>query len=177
MIYLYYTDIHLLRKKDMLLAKAIFAAGCFWGVQAAFDAVPGVVSSQVGYTGGSYDKPSYQQVSTGNTGHAEAIEVTYNPQIVSYEDLLDVFFKNHNPTTLNRQGPDVGTQYRSVIFYEDEAQKIAAEQKIRDLSKSKYFARPIVTQLQPASTFYPAEDYHQQYLKKRGQTSCSLGSK
>lgn len=157
----------------MLLAKAIFAAGCFWGVQAAFDSLPGVISTEVGYTGGNYDNPKYEDVSTGQTGHAEAVEVFYNPLEVTYEQLLDAFFANHNPTTLNRQGPDIGTQYRSVIFYEDEEQKQAALQKISELEKSAKFKDKIVTEVVPAGKFYPAEEYHQKYLQKRGQSGCS----
>lgn len=156
----------------MSLAHAIFAAGCFWSVQAAFDAVPGVFSTRVGYIGGTTANPSYEQVSSGKTGHAEAVEVTYDPKLVSYEQLLNVFFKIHNPTTLNRQGPDIGTQYRSAIFYLNEKQKSAAVDKITELKRQKAFSAPIVTEVVPAKTFYPAEDYHQDYLKKRGKTNC-----
>lgn len=158
----------------MSLAHAIFAAGCFWGVQSAFDSVPGVYSTQVGYVGGTTPAPSYEQVSSGKTGHAEAVEVTYAPQLTSYEQLLDVFFKIHNPTTLNRQGPDIGTQYRSAIFYLNEKQKAAAVDKITELKRHKTFSAPIVTEVVPAKTFYPAEDYHQDYLKKRGKSHCGI---
>ncbi len=158
----------------MSLAHAIFAAGCFWGVQSAFDSVPGVYSTQVGYVGGTTPAPSYEQVSSGKTGHAEAVEVTYDPQLTSYEQLLDVFFKIHNPTTLNRQGPDIGTQYRSAIFYLNEKQKAAAVDKITELKRHKTFSAPIVTEVVPAKTFYPAEDYHQDYLKKRGKSHCGI---
>lgn len=158
----------------MSLAHAIFAAGCFWGIQSAFDSVPGVFSTQVGYIGGSTLNPSYEQVSTGKTGHAEAVEVTYDPQIVSYNQLLDVFFKIHNPTTKDRQGPDIGTQYRSAIFYLDDKQKQEAVDKIMELKKSNAFKNPIVTEVVAAKTFYPAEDYHQDYLKKRNQPSCNM---
>lgn len=158
----------------MSLAHAIFAAGCFWGVQSAFDSVPGVYSTQVGYVGGTTPTPSYEQVSSGKTGHAEAVEVTYDPQLTSYEQLLDVFFKIHNPTTLNRQGPDIGTQYRSAIFYLNEKQKAAAVDKITELKRHKTFSAPIVTEVVPAKTFYPAEDYHQDYLKKRGKSHCGI---
>lgn len=158
----------------MSLAHAIFAAGCFWGVQSAFDSVPGVYSTQVGYVGGTTPTPSYEQVSSGKTGHAEAVEVTYDPQLTSYEQLLDVFFKIHNPTTLNRQGPDIGTQYRSAIFYLNEKQKAAAVNKITELKRHKTFSAPIVTEVVPAKTFYPAEDYHQDYLKKRGKSHCGI---
>ena len=158
----------------MSLAHAIFAAGCFWGVQSAFDSVPGVYSTQVGYVGGTTPAPSYEQVSSGKTGHAEAVEVTYDPQLTSYEQLLYVFFKIHNPTTLNRQGPDIGTQYRSAIFYLNEKQKAAAVDKITELKRHKTFSAPIVTEVVPVKTFYPAEDYHQDYLKKRGKSHCGI---
>lgn len=160
----------------MSIAHAIFAAGCFWGVQAAFDAVPGVISTEVGYTGGNLESPNYRQVSAGNTGHAEAVQVTYDTDKVSYEKLLDVFFASHNPTTRNRQGPDVGEQYRSAIFYLDEAQKNTAEAKIAELNKLGKFKNPIVTQVVPAGQFYAAEDYHQKYLQKRGQTTCHINA-
>ena len=152
----------------MTLAHAIFAAGCFWGVQAAFDAVPGVWSTRVGYTGGSAVNPSYEQVCRGNTGHAEAVEIAYDPEQVSYDKLLDVFFSIHNPTTRDRQGPDIGHQYRSAVFYLNAEQKEAAVAKILELNRSGKFPAPIVTEIAPAKTFYPAEDYHQDYLKKQG---------
>ena len=156
----------------MTLAHAIFAAGCFWGVQAAFDAVPGVWSTRVGYTGGSAVNPSYEQVCRGNTGHAEAVEIAYDPEQVSYDELLDVFFSIHNPTTRDRQGPDIGHQYRSAIFYLNAGQKEAAVAKILELNRSGKFPAPIVTEIVPAKTFYPAEDYHQDYLKKQGLKTC-----
>lgn len=156
----------------MTLAHAIFAAGCFWGVQAAFDAVPGVWSTRVGYTGGSAVNPSYEQVCRGNTGHAEAIEIAYDPEQVSYDELLDVFFSIHNPTTRDRQGPDIGHQYRSAVFYLNAGQKEAAVAKILELNRSGKFPTPIVTEIVPAKTFYPAEDYHQDYLKKQGLKTC-----
>lgn len=156
----------------MTLAHAIFAAGCFWGVQAAFDAVPGVWSTRVGYTGGSAVNPSYEQVCRGNTGHAEAVEIAYDPEQVSYDELLDVFFSIHNPTTRDRQGPDIGHQYRSAIFYLNAGQKEAAVAKILELNRSRKFPAPIVTEIVPAKTFYPAEDYHQDYLKKQGLKTC-----
>lgn len=158
----------------MILAKAIFAAGCFWGIQSAFNATPGVVSTEVGYIGGTLKDPTYQDVSTGMTGHAEAVEVIFDPAKVTYEQLLEVFFSNHNPTTLNRQGPDIGTQYRSAIFYEDTAQETAALNIIDRMTLAHKYQSPIVTQVLPAETFYPAEDYHQNYLQKRGKTSCSV---
>ena len=156
----------------MTLAHAIFAAGCFWGVQAAFDAVPGVWSTRVGYTGGSAVNPSYEQVCRGNTGHAEAVEIAYDPEQVSYDELLDVFFSIHNPTTRDRQGPDIGHQYRSAIFYLNAGQKEAAVAKILELNRSGKFPAPIVIEIVPAKTFYPAEDYHQDYLKKQGLKTC-----
>lgn len=156
----------------MTLAHAIFAAGCFWGVQAAFDAVPGVWSTRVGYTGGSAVNPSYEQVCRGNTGHAEAVEIAYDPEQISYDELLDVFFSIHNPTTRDRQGPDIGHQYRSAVFYLNAGQKEAAVAKILELNRSGKFPTPIVTEIVPAKTFYPAEDYHQDYLKKQGLKTC-----
>lgn len=156
----------------MTLAHAIFAAGCFWGVQAAFDAVPGVWSTRVGYTGGSAVNPSYEQVCRGNTGHAEAVEIAYDPKQISYDELLDVFFSIHNPTTRDRQGPVIGHQYRSAVFYLNAGQKEAAVAKILELNRSGKFPAPIVTEIVPAKTFYPAEDYHQDYLKKQGLKTC-----
>lgn len=158
----------------MIIAKAIFAAGCFWGIQNIYEDTPGVISTQVGYIGGQTANPTYQQVSTGTTGHAEAVEVFYDPEQISYDDLLNIFFKSHNPTSLNRQGPDIGTQYRSAIFYVNEEQKSAALQKIQKLEASHYYPQPIVTQVVAAGEFYPAEEYHQKYLLKRGETSCHL---
>ena len=156
----------------MTLAHAIFAAGWFWGVQAAFDAVPGVWSTRVGYTGGSAVNPSYEQVCRGNTGHAEAVEIAYDPEQISYDELLDIFFSIHNPTTRDRQGPDIGHQYRSAVFYLNAGQKEAAVAKILELNRSGKFPAPIVTEIVPAKTFYPAEDYHQDYLKKQGLKTC-----
>jgi peptide-methionine (S)-S-oxide reductase len=148
--------------------KATFAAGCFWGVEEAFNSVNGVVSATVGYTGGKTDHPGYEEVSSGRTGHAESVEVTFDPAVVTYEELLDVFWEVHDPTTRNRQGPDIGSQYRSVIFYHDDRQKEAAEASKEWLERTKHYRRPIVTEIVPASTFYPAEEYHQHYLRKRG---------
>jgi len=154
--------------------KATFAAGCFWQVEATFRNVEGVLSTQVGYTGGKTEQPSYYDVCSDTTGHAEAMEVEYDPTKVSYEDLLNVFFSTHDPTTLNRQGPDVGAQYRSAIFYHDEAQRQAAEAAKERLESSNTFRRPIVTEIVPVATFWPAEDYHQQYLEKRGLATCKI---
>jgi peptide-methionine (S)-S-oxide reductase len=158
----------------MDLEKATFAAGCFWGVEAAFRAVPGVAGTTVGYAGGTFPNPTYHDVCTGRTGHAEAVEVEFDPARVSYQDLLRVFWENHDPTTLNRQGPDVGTQYRSEIFFHTPEQQAAALASKQELERTGAFKRPIVTAITPAGTFYRAEDYHQQYLEKRGQASCRI---
>ncbi len=155
-----------------MIAQAIFAAGCFWGVQLAFDNTPGVVSTEAGYVGGTVENPNYRQVSTGQTGHAEAVEVSFDTDKISYPELLDIFFKIHNPTTQNRQGPDIGTQYRSAIFYLTPEQKQQAEAKIAELERQKTFPAPVVTEIAPAGTFWPAEEYHQKYLQKQGKTSC-----
>ena len=157
-----------------LWPKLVFAAGCFWGVEATFRQIPGVISTRVGYTGGNLANPTYKDVCTNRTGHAEAVEVEYDPAKVSYEDLLKVFWENHDPTQLNRQGPDWGTQYRSAIFYHSLDQEQAARASTAKLEKSGQYSRPIVTQIVPASTFYQAEDYHQQYLEKRGVASCHI---
>jgi peptide-methionine (S)-S-oxide reductase len=154
--------------------KATFGAGCFWGVEAAYRQIQGVTSTRVGYLGGTYDNPSYQDVCTGKTGHAEVVEVTYDSEKVTYDDLLTVFWENHDPTTINRQGPDVGTQYRSAIFFHDDAQREAASASKERLEQEKRFRRPIVTEITPASEFYEAEDYHQQYLEKRGLSTCRI---
>jgi peptide-methionine (S)-S-oxide reductase len=154
---------------------ATFGAGCFWGVEAAYRQVPGVLSTRVGYLGGTMENPTYRDVCSGRTGHAEVVEVTYDPSRLTYDDLLTVFWENHDPTTLNRQGPDVGVQYRSAIFFHDDEQKKAAEASREERDKSGKYRRPIVTEITPASTFYEAEDYHQQYLEKRGLASCHIG--
>jgi peptide-methionine (S)-S-oxide reductase len=154
--------------------KATFGAGCFWGIEAAFRQVPGVVSTAVGYMGGTRDEPTYRQVCTGRTGHAEVVQVTYDPQRLSYDDILAVLWDNHDPTTMNRQGPDMGTQYRSAVYFHDEAQESAARASIEGLEASGRFRRPVVTEVAPASTFWPAEDYHQQYLEKRGLSTCRI---
>lgn len=146
--------------------KATFGAGCFWGVESLFRAIPGVTDVIVGYTGGTRPNPSYEQVCTGVTGHAEAVEVTYDESQVSYTQLLSVFWANHNPTTPNQQGPDRGNQYRSVIFFHDDMQKAEAEASVQEVQQK--WERPIVTEIVPAVTFYPAEDYHQRYFEKRG---------
>ncbi|HVR08218.1 MAG TPA: peptide-methionine (S)-S-oxide reductase MsrA [Thermoanaerobaculia bacterium] len=154
--------------------RATFAAGCFWGVEAAFRAVPGVVATTVGYSGGSFPNPTYHDVCTGRTGHAEVVQVEFDPERVSYQDLLKVFWENHDPTTPNRQGPDHGTQYRSAIFFHTPEQEAAALASKQQLESSGAYKRPIVTEIAPASAFYRAEEYHQQYLEKRGQASCRV---
>jgi len=156
------------------MAKATFAAGCFWGVEATFRQIPGVTATRVGYTGGNLGNPTYKDVCTDSTGHAEAVEVEYDPAKVSYGDLLNVFWENHDPTQLNRQGPDFGTQYRSAIFYHSPEQEQAARASKQALEESHQFSRPIVTEIAPAVTFYEAEDYHQQYLEKRGLATCHI---
>lgn len=147
---------------------ATFAAGCFWGVEAAFRQVSGVLDARVGYTGGTTSNPTYEQVCSHATGHAEAVEVSYDPSTVSYDELLNVFWRIHNPTTKNRQGPDVGSQYRSEIFYHTEAQRAAAERSKANLAKSGRFKQPIVTEITSAATFWRAEEDHQRYHDKHG---------
>jgi peptide-methionine (S)-S-oxide reductase len=156
------------------MAKATFGAGCFWGVEAAFRQLKGVTGTAVGYMGGKLAEPTYHDVCTGRTGHAEVVQVDYDPSQVSYDDLLRVFWENHDPTTPNRQGPDVGTQYRSVIFFHTPEQEAAARASKDALAKSGRFKRPVVTEIQPAPDFWKAEEYHQQYLEKRGQAHCHL---
>ena len=154
------------------MATATFAAGCFWGVEATFRQLPGVTSTRVGYTGGNSTNPTYKDVCTDTTGHAEAVEVQYDPAKLSYDKLLEVFWENHDPTQLNRQGPDFGKQYRSAIFFQTSEQGAAAKASKEALEKSRRFSKPIMTQIVPAETFYEAEDYHQQYLEKRGLATC-----
>ena len=154
------------------MAKATFAAGCFWGVEDAFRQLKGVTSTTVGYTGGTKVNPTYKEVCTGNTGHAEAVEVVFNPDEISYLELLATFWKSHDPTQMNRQGPDFGTQYRSAIFFHDAEQEKEARASKAVLEKEAIFKRPIVTQIQQAPAFYPAEDYHQQYFEKQGIRAC-----
>ncbi|MFQ5716126.1 MAG: peptide-methionine (S)-S-oxide reductase MsrA [Nitrospinales bacterium] len=155
------------------MRKAIFGAGCFWGVEAAFRRIKGVASTSVGYSGGTFKNPSYEDVCTGRTGHAEVVEVAYDPSLVSYDELLEAFWSIHDPTTLNRQGPDIGTQYRSAIFFCDEEQEAAARASREKQRSSGKFDGDIVTEIAPAGEYYKAEDYHQQYLEKRGLASCS----
>ncbi len=151
---------------------ATFAAGCFWGVEAAFRALPGVTQTTVGYAGGSAKQPTYKQVCRGRTGHAEAVAVEYDPTAISYDDLLATFWSNHNPTTRNRQGWDIGSQYRSAIFFHDDDQRAAALAS-RDVHQ-RGLKREIITEILPVARFWPAEAYHQQYLEKRGQASCAV---
>jgi len=171
------TNTSLNQKVDPMQTKqAIFAAGCFWGVETMFRKVDGVVSTTVGYAGGKTDNPSYEDVCTDQTGHAEAVLVTYDPAKVSYPELLDAFWSLHDPTTVDRQGPDVGTQYRSVIFYHDAEQEKLARASLKEVDDSGVFKRKIATQIVPAGKFYKAEDYHQQYFEKHGRAeSCHVG--
>jgi len=155
--------------------RATFAAGCFWGVEALFRQVKGVESTQVGYTGGPFEDPTYQDVCSGRTGHAEAVQLEYDPSVVSYEDLLLIFWSNHNPTTINQQGPDIGEQYRSVVFFHDQKQENTAKELKEKLQSAalKQFGEKIVTEITPAMKFFRAEEYHQQYLEKNGHLHCS----
>jgi peptide-methionine (S)-S-oxide reductase len=164
----------MIEKEKKRIDKATFAAGCFWGVEAAFSKVRGVVSTEVGYTGGHLKNPTYGEVCSGSTGHAEAVQVQFDPSQVSYEQLLEVFWAIHDPTALNRQGPDVGTQYRSVIFYHNEEQRTAAVASREKLGKRGRHKNPIVTEIRPASEFFRAEEYHQRYLEKRGPSGCHI---
>jgi peptide-methionine (S)-S-oxide reductase len=154
------------------MEKATFAAGCFWHVEEAFRCLEGVVSTRVGYTGGTMKNPTYEDVCTDKTGHAEAVEVTFDPSKITYDELLEMFWEIHDPTQLNRQGPDQGTQYRSAIFYHTPEQKAAAERSKQKLEQSKLYRKKIVTEITEATEFYQAEDYHQHYLEKQGLSSC-----
>lgn len=156
------------------MAVATFGAGCFWGVEEIYRTLDGVSATSVGYTGGKTDNPTYQEVCGDTTGHAEVVRVEYDPSVIDFAALVDVFFENHNPTQLNRQGPDFGTQYRSVIFVENSQERDVAEQKIKALAASGRFSKPIVTTIEDTAIFWPAEEYHQQYLLKRGMTSCHI---
>jgi peptide-methionine (S)-S-oxide reductase len=159
----------------MSTEKATFGAGCFWGVEAAFAAIPGVKETAVGYEGGKVDRPTYKDVCTDATGHAEVVELEFDPSQVSYDRILDAFFELHDPTTLNRQGPDWGTQYRSAIFFHSPEQEATALAKIEQLTEGGYYKpKRIVTKVEPAQTFWRAEEYHQKYLEKRGQASCHI---
>lgn len=156
------------------MKKAMFGAGCFWGVQALFDKIEGVISTEVGYAGGQVENPSYEEVCTDKTGHAEVVQIIYDEEKLEYDSLLDVFWENHDPTTLNRQGMDIGTQYRSVIFYYDEEQKNIALKSKKDLIDSGKYKRTIVTEIEMEKPFFKAEEYHQKYLKKKGLDTCSI---
>jgi peptide-methionine (S)-S-oxide reductase len=156
------------------LEKATFGAGCFWGVEKLFGEQEGVVETRVGYLGGTLKNPTYEQVCSGRTGHAEAVEITYDPSKIKYSDLLQIFWSYHDPTTLTRQGNDVGTQYRSAIFYHSEEQKRQAEHSKELLEKAKIFKNPVVTEIVPVTAFYPAEEYHQKYLKKNPHGYCHI---
>ena len=156
----------------MVKEKATFAAGCFWGVEEEFRCLNGVLSTRVGYSGGRTENPSYEEVSSGKTGHAESVEIKFDQDKISYEKLLEKFWQIHDPTTLNRQGPDIGSQYRSIIFYHDEKQKQLAEKSKQEVQKN--YSNKIVTEIIPAEEFYDAEEYHQKYLMKRGEDSCRI---
>ncbi len=158
----------------MTTEKAMFGAGCFWGVEATFRNINGVRDAGVGYAGGKTENPTYEDVCSDDTGHAEVVEVEFDPSVVSYDQLLQVFWANHDPTTLNRQGPDVGTQYRSAVFYYTPEQRLAAERSKAEMNRSGKFKRPIVTQIEPAPKFYRGEEYHQRYLEKRGLAHCAI---
>jgi peptide-methionine (S)-S-oxide reductase len=158
----------------MTTQTAIFAAGCFWGVEDTFRKIPGVQDAISGYTGGSVERPSYEQVCTGSTGHAEAVQVTFDPSIVSYDALLTAFWNMHNPTQHNRQGPDIGTQYRSAIFYNSPEQRAQAERSRDEIARSRKYTAPIATEITAASTFWNAEEYHQRYAEKHGGAACHI---
>ena len=164
----------LIMANDAENKKAVFAAGCFWGVESTFQQMDGVKSTTVGYIGGKVKNPSYEIVCTGLTGHAEAVEVEYNPNVISFEKLLDTFFELHDPTTLNRQGPDIGTQYRSAAYFSSDEEKQLIENKISLLNESGKFNSRIVTEIEEITEFYNAEDYHQDYYKKRGIDGCAI---
>ena len=153
---------------------ATFAAGCFWGVEVTFRNVDGVLDAIVGYTGGTTENPTYKQICTDGTGHAEAVEVTFDPDRLSYDELLEVFWQAHDPTQVNRQGPDYGNQYRSAVFFHSPEQEAAARNSKEALDASGRLSRPVATEITPASTFWPAEEYHQRYLEKRGQATCKI---
>ncbi len=156
------------------MEKATFGAGCFWGIEAAFRQVPGVKSTAVGFMGGTLKDPTYEDVCTGRTGHAEVVQVEFEPSLVTYEQLLAVFWENHDPTTLNRQGPDVGTQYRSAVFFHTPEQEAAAKASADTIARSGRYKRPVVTEITHAREFWRAEEYHQQYLEKRGVSHCRI---
>jgi peptide-methionine (S)-S-oxide reductase len=164
----------MMEQRSEQLQKADFGAGCFWGVEARFQQVPGVAETAVGYEGGKLDNPTYHDVCTDGTGHAEVVQVTFDPSKVSYQALLDLFFELHDPTQVNRQGPDWGTQYRTVVFFHSPQQESEARATIERLNASGHYRKPIATQVVPAATFWRAEEYHQKYLEKRGAVSCHI---
>lgn len=157
------------------MATAIFGAGCFWGVEAFFERFEGITTTRVGYTGGNIENPTYEQVKTGKTGHAEAIRLEYDPSVITYAELVNIFFEAHDPTSRNKQGVDVGHQYRSAIFYADASQKYIAEEKVKEWDAKGIFKRPIVSEIVELSTFYDAEEYHQKYIHKNGSVACGIG--
>ncbi|MDQ3089697.1 MAG: peptide-methionine (S)-S-oxide reductase MsrA [bacterium] len=156
------------------MEKATFAMGCFWGVEVLYKRTPGVTKTTVGYAGGHLENPTYENVCGGHSGHAEALELTYDPQLITYNQLLDLFWKHHNPTTYNQQGPDIGSQYRSAIFYHTEEQKRLAAESMDKLTEEKKYKNPIVTEIVEASEFFPAEEYHQNYFEKHPNTVCHI---
>lgn len=158
----------------MQAEKATFGAGCFWGIEVTYAQIDGVTSTAVGFMGGKTKDPSYEDVCTDTTGHAEVVQVEFDPQVVSYEQLLDVFWRSHDPTQVNRQGPDVGTQYRSAVFFHSPEQEDTARRSKAELERAGRFKRPIATEIEPAATFYRAEEYHQRYLEKRGLAQCTV---
>lgn len=158
----------------MQTEKATFGAGCFWGIEVTYAQIDGVASTTVGFMGGKTENPSYEDVCTDTTGHAEVVQVEFDPQVVSYEQLLEVFWRSHDPTQVNRQGPDVGTQYRSAVFFHSPKQEEIARRSKAELEREGRFKRPIVTEIEPAATFYRAEEYHQRYLEKRGLAHCTV---
>ncbi|MFQ3544047.1 peptide-methionine (S)-S-oxide reductase MsrA [Halobacillus rhizosphaerae] len=156
------------------MATAIFGAGCFWGVEAFFERFEGVTQTRVGYTGGKVKDPVYEQVKTGDTGHAEAVKIEYDPSVITYNELINIFFEAHDPTSKNQQGGDVGHQYRSAIFYSDASQKFIAEEKVKEWNEKSIFKRPIVTEIVKVDTFYEAEEDHQKYFQKHGSVACGI---
>lgn len=160
--------------EDQNKKEVLFGAGCFWGIQQAFDALEGVLETEVGYSGGHVANPTYKEVCSGMTGHAEVVRVLYDPQQISFEGLLEVFWKNHDPTSKNKQGPDVGSQYRSAIYYSDDEQRQNAEKASRELEESGRVGRPVVTEIKEKGPFYRAEEYHQKYFEKKGIKGCAI---
>ena len=174
MIFLRHGEFIVIKKGFKEMQEATFGAGCFWGVEDAFRQLEGVISTTVGYSGGEFENPTYEDVCSNQTGHAEVVKIEYDERKISYNELLKTFWDIHNPTTLNRQGPDVGTQYRSVIFYHTKEQESAATESRKQLEESKKYQNPIVTEIVPAKMFYRAEEYHQKYFQKRGISDCKI---